>query len=68
MLLRLPENVKIFKVFGEFSILKCGNPLTQAKFSTIKDSTINIFKSRNIGGRIWTPVVKIYLYKLERLF
>ena len=29
MLLLLSENVKIFKVFGEFSILKCENPLTQ---------------------------------------
>lgn len=48
MLNRLPENMTFFKIYGEFSISKCGNPLTQAKFSLIKES-ITLFQSPEVS-------------------
>lgn len=48
MINRLPENMNVFKVFSQFSILKCGNSLSQPKFSIIHDA-LKIFMDPEVA-------------------
>lgn len=41
MIKRLPENMNIFKIYGQFSILKCGNPLSQTKYTVVREAIKN---------------------------